>query len=228
MTKQDQDAPRRADSLSSTTERRLNDLRSEMLQNRGDALNHREKVVNWWLAMAAMFLTLLSILAVFAGYFGYEQLVTHTEAAGEYADDSRAYAEQLRLLAEEAQEYATQADLTLVRYADEMQTYSDNAEEYVKRLDEVVGAAGQETQRTQEHARQARRHAEAAERYVKDLRRITTPELKWDFTTTSKASVALDRCQKLVLSLKSKKVELKTAKHIVMLKKCRIGIEPVL
>ena len=71
--------------------RRFNDLRRELL-------NDRAKVVDRWLAVTAIFLTLLGIIAPVAGYFGFKRLrYIETEA--------RRNAEKARGNAEIAQEF---------------------------------------------------------------------------------------------------------------------------
>lgn len=45
---------------------RFNELRSEWL-------DHREKIVDWWLTATSLFLTLLSVLVIVAGYVGIKR-----------------------------------------------------------------------------------------------------------------------------------------------------------
>ena len=47
-------------------ERRFNDLRRELLDD-------RSKHVDWWLNATAIFLTLISVLGVLGGYFGFRR-----------------------------------------------------------------------------------------------------------------------------------------------------------
>ena len=45
----------------------LNELRSELLDNRA-------KMINWWLEATAIFLTLVGVAAAILGYFGFKRL----------------------------------------------------------------------------------------------------------------------------------------------------------
>ena len=51
----------------------FNDLRRELLNYRAEALDDRAKTVDWWLAATAIFLTLLGIVAVIAGYVSFKR-----------------------------------------------------------------------------------------------------------------------------------------------------------
>ena len=73
---------------------RLNELRREFL-------DHRAKTVDWWLALTAIFLTLLGIVAVFAGYLSFKRFrEIETEARGN-VESSKAHAEKARGLVDE-------------------------------------------------------------------------------------------------------------------------------
>ena len=83
-------------------ERRFNDLRRELLDD-------RSKEVGWWLAATAIFLTLISVLGVLGGYFGFRrfreieaEVRENANKVRESADNSQRYASEVRALASEA------------------------------------------------------------------------------------------------------------------------------
>ena len=68
-------------------QRRFNELRSELLEG-------REKTVDWWLTATAIFLTLLGIVAVLAGYLTFRRFREIETEARENADETRRLLEQ--------------------------------------------------------------------------------------------------------------------------------------
>ena len=73
---------------------RFNDLRREVL----DA---RAKLVDWWLAATAIFLTLLGIVAVIAGYLSFKRFREIEAEARQNVTASQQYTEEARHLVEE-------------------------------------------------------------------------------------------------------------------------------
>ena len=90
------------DALAVEVERRFNDLRRELLDDRA-------RTVGWWLAAMAIVLTLFGVVAVVAGYLGFkrfreieaeargnvEAARTHAEEAGNLVDEIRGKAKLL-------------------------------------------------------------------------------------------------------------------------------------
>ena len=84
-------------------QRRFNELRRELL-------DHRLKLVDWWLAATALFLTLLGVVVVIAGYFSFQTFrEIKTEArqnvatAKKHAEEAESLVEQIKSTREEAQ-----------------------------------------------------------------------------------------------------------------------------
>ena len=75
-------------------QRRFNDLRREVLDDRG-------KLVDWWLTATAIFLTLLGIVAVIAGYLSFKRFREIEAEARQNVTASRQYTEEARHLVEE-------------------------------------------------------------------------------------------------------------------------------
>ena len=82
---------------------RFNELRSALL-------DHREKTVDWWLTATSVFLTLLSVFAVVAGYFGLKRFReieveahNNVQSSKEHAEKAREHAEKARHLVNEIQ-----------------------------------------------------------------------------------------------------------------------------
>ena len=82
-------------------QRRFNDLRREVLDD-------REKLVDWWLTATAIFLTLLGIVAVIAGYLSFKRFREieaearqNVTASRQYTEEARQYTEEARHLVEE-------------------------------------------------------------------------------------------------------------------------------
>ena len=75
-------------------QRRFNDLRREVLDD-------REKLVDWWLTATAIFLTLLGIVAVIAGYLSFKRFREIEAEARQNVTASQQYTEEARHLVEE-------------------------------------------------------------------------------------------------------------------------------
>ena len=90
-------APETADpNVAADTEisRRFNDLRRELLDGRA-------KIVDWWLAATAIFLTLLGIIALVAGYLGFRRFREIEAEARGNVESSRKHAEEAQNLVDE-------------------------------------------------------------------------------------------------------------------------------
>ena len=84
-------------------QRRFNELQRELL-------DHRLKLVDWWLAATALFLTLLGVVVVIAGYFSFQTFrEIKTEArqnvamAKKHAEEAERLVEQIKSTREEAE-----------------------------------------------------------------------------------------------------------------------------
>ena len=75
-------------------QRRFNDLRREVLEG-------RVKLVDWWLTATAIFLTLLGIVAVIAGYFSFKTFHEIEREARQNMVLSKQHAEEARSLVNE-------------------------------------------------------------------------------------------------------------------------------
>ena len=73
---------------------RFNDLRRELLDDRA-------KLVDWWLTATAIFLTLLGIVAVIAGYLSFKRFREIEAEARQNVTASQQYTEEARHLVEE-------------------------------------------------------------------------------------------------------------------------------
>ena len=78
-------------------------------EHRHELLDHREKTVDWWLAATAIFLTLLGIVAVIAGYLSFKRFSEIEVEARENVKSSREYAEEARNLVSEIMERRDEA-----------------------------------------------------------------------------------------------------------------------
>lgn len=75
-------------------ERRFNELRRELLAG-------RTKLVDWWLTAIAIFLTVLGVIAVFAGYVSFRRFREIETEARQNVDKSKQHAEEAQSLVEE-------------------------------------------------------------------------------------------------------------------------------
>ena len=75
-------------------ERRFNELRRELLAG-------RTKLVDWWLTAIAIFLTVLGVIAVFAGYVSFRRFREIETEARQNVKASKQHAEEAQSLVEE-------------------------------------------------------------------------------------------------------------------------------
>ena len=85
---------------------RFNELRRELL-------DHRAKIVDWWLAATAIFLTLLGLVAVIAGYLSFKRFREIEIDARGNVESSRIHAEEARKLVGEIKERRDEAESLL-------------------------------------------------------------------------------------------------------------------
>ena len=83
--------------------RQLNELRREFL-------DHRAKTVDWWLAATAIFLTLIGIVAVLAGYLSFKRFREIKTEARENVESSKTHAEAARELVGEIKAQRDEAE----------------------------------------------------------------------------------------------------------------------
>ena len=69
---------------------------------RRELLDHRAKTVDWWLAATAIFLTLLGIAAVIAGYISFQRFSEIEAEALKNVESSRMHAETVRAFADKS------------------------------------------------------------------------------------------------------------------------------
>ena len=85
------------------TERRFNELRRELLDDRA-------KMLDWWLEATAIFLTLIGVAAAILGYFGFKRLDRieseahdNMEASKKHAQEAQRYVEEIKTLRDKAE-----------------------------------------------------------------------------------------------------------------------------
>lgn len=81
-------------------QRRFNDLRRELLDDRA-------AIINWWLNIILVVLGFFSVIAVFGGYFGFRRFREIEAEAKNYAEEARKGVEEIneqKKLAEEARQ----------------------------------------------------------------------------------------------------------------------------
>ena len=83
--------------------RRFNELRSEILDDRADA-------IGWWLSGIAFFLSFLVLLIAVAGYLGFRKLREIEEEARRNVELTRAHAEEAFKFVEEIRGYGGETD----------------------------------------------------------------------------------------------------------------------
>ena len=84
-------------------QRRFNELRRELLDDRA-------KTIDWWLAATAIFLTLLGIVAVIAGYLSFKRFSEIEAEARENVESSRIHAEKAQRLVSEIEAWRDKAE----------------------------------------------------------------------------------------------------------------------
>lgn len=104
-------------------ERRFNELRRELLAG-------RTKLVDWWLTATAIFLTVLGVIAVFAGYVSFRRFREIETEARQNVDKSKQHAEESKQRSEEAK--------SLV---EEIRAELDKAKLQRRHLDQLVASA---------------------------------------------------------------------------------------
>ena len=84
-------------------QRRFNELRREILDDRADT-------IGWWLSGIALFLTVLVLIIAFAGLLTFRRLRDIEEGIRRNVEQARAHAEEAGKLAEEIRGYGGEAD----------------------------------------------------------------------------------------------------------------------
>ncbi len=101
-------------------QRGLNELRREFLDDRA-------KAVDWWLTATAIFLTLLGVVAVLAGYFSFKKFDDIKAEISQHAEEAKAeisqHAEEAKNLVEEIKEHRAKAEA----YKEEMEKVTAQA-----------------------------------------------------------------------------------------------------
>ncbi len=87
-------------------ERRFNELRREVLDDRADA-------IGWWLSGVALLLTVLAIGVAAGGYLGIKRLQEIAAEAGESVERARGYAEEARGMVDEMRQHGEDAGQVL-------------------------------------------------------------------------------------------------------------------
>ena len=145
------------DPMAATTEveiqRRFNELRRELLDDRADT-------INWWLAATAIFLTLIGIVAPIAAYIGFNRL-QGIEA------EARVSVKQARRSAEEAEGHVEETRKNAVEAEGHVEETRKNAVEAEGHVEETRKNAVE----AEGHVEEARRNAVEATRYVEDIRK---------------------------------------------------------
>ena len=109
---------------------RFNELRRELL-------DHRVKTVDWWLAATAIFLTLLGIVTVIAGYLSFKRFREIEAEARGNVESSRKYAEEARNLVGEIKERRDEVNsLVEGMTAEDVQNDPDEAQRAAKNVRE--------------------------------------------------------------------------------------------
>ena len=99
-------------------ERRFNELRRELLDDRA-------KTLDWWLDATAIFLTLLGLAAAILGYFGFKRLDRIESEARENMEASEKHAKEAQHYKEEAQR--------------DLETIKEEAQRYVEDIKTTLG-----------------------------------------------------------------------------------------
>ena len=137
------------DTTAATTEveiqRRFNELKRELLDDRADT-------INWWLAAAAIFLTLFGIVAPIAGYIGFKRIEAEAsqsvEEARKSAEEAAEHVKGIRRSRERAEEYTQRIQKMILSQPGDtqenvlQQTTIDYTTDYLG-----IGDSAQETRR---------------------------------------------------------------------------------
>ena len=132
------------DALAVEVERRFNDLRRELLDDRA-------KTLDWWLAAMAIVLTLFGVVAVVAGYLGFKRFREieaeargNVDRAGEHAEKARELVENIAEKRDEAtslvQEMTAETAAAEPDKADEA-AQSAQADPSASLIDQAIAAA---------------------------------------------------------------------------------------
>ena len=92
-----------------------NDLRRDFNDLRRELLDYRVKLVDWWLMVMAIFLTLLGVGAVIAGYLGFKRFREIEAEARGNVDTAREHAEEARKLVAEIKKRRDEADSLMTK-----------------------------------------------------------------------------------------------------------------
>ena len=122
-----QPEPTRPPSSSETTSASVAESSQHVNDLRKDWLDHRERAVDWWLSATSLFLMLLSVLAVVAGYLGFKRFHEIETEARENVKLTKEYAEKAEDLVKDIQ---VQHELT----AKTVQENPDEAQKAVERV----------------------------------------------------------------------------------------------
>ncbi len=103
------------------TDRRFNELRRELLDDRA-------KMIDRWLEATAIFLTLLGVAAAILGYFGFKRLDRIESEARENMEASEKHAQEAQRYEEETQRDLEKVKEEARRYVEEIKTIRDKTE----------------------------------------------------------------------------------------------------
>ena len=96
-------------------QRRFNELRRELLDDRADT-------INWWLAATAIFLTLFGIVAPIAGYIGFKRIEAEARQsvveARKSAEEAAEHVKGIRRSWEQVEEYTQRIQMSLSQQED--------------------------------------------------------------------------------------------------------------
>ena len=116
-------APAESPGIDAATEveiqRRFNELRRELLDDRAAS-------INWWLSGIALLLTVLAIVIAAGGYVGFRKFQDIEEEARRNVERARTYAENAKRLVEEIRKYGEEADEHLRGIADISSEFAQN------------------------------------------------------------------------------------------------------
>ena len=116
-------------------ERRFNDLRRELLDD-------RSKQVDWWLAATAIFLTTISVLAVLGGYVSFRRFRAIESDARINADKSQQYASEAGALLKQIEEARDAANSMVENMsAETVKNEPDRALDIARKIDNNPGAS---------------------------------------------------------------------------------------
>ena len=95
------------------SQQRLNELQRQLLDTRREFLDARARNIDSWLTAAAIFLTLLGVVAAIAGYLSFQRLGEVEAEARQNAESSREHAEEAERLVGEIRARRSEADKLL-------------------------------------------------------------------------------------------------------------------